>query len=86
MNSSRQAEGREWSGWDGSGGEGRGGQGARLLRWTFTGLQGFHPAQHARGTGSRLVTTIVGLLEVPGRVIVRVMVIKLSATLQTAHT
>ena len=46
MNSSRQAEGREWSGGDGSGGEGRegegragqdrAGQGARLLRWTFT--------------------------------------------------
>ena len=47
MDSSRQAEGREWSGGDGSGGEGRegegragqgrAGQGARLLRWTFTG-------------------------------------------------
>ena len=47
MDSSRQAEGREWSGGDRSGVEGRGGkgrggegrarQGARLLRWTFTG-------------------------------------------------
>ena len=45
MDSSRQAEGREWSGGDGSGvdgeggraGQGRAGQGARLLRWTFTG-------------------------------------------------
>ena len=52
MDSSRQAERREWSGGDGSGvegregegrggegrgGQGRAGQGARLLRWTFTG-------------------------------------------------
>ena len=37
MDSSRQAEGREWSGVEGTGVEGRAGQGARLLRWTFTG-------------------------------------------------
>ena len=47
MHSSRQAEGREWSGgdgsgvewrgWEGMGGQGRAGQGAQLLRWTFTG-------------------------------------------------
>ena len=42
MHSSRQAEGRKWSGGDGSGVEGmevegRARQGAQLLRWTFTG-------------------------------------------------
>ena len=30
--------GREWSGGEGRGGQGRAGQGARLLRWTFTGM------------------------------------------------
>ena len=57
--------GQEWSGGDGSGvegrgGEGRGGQGRAgqgRVPDCLGGLSrvGFHPAQHARGTGSHLV-------------------------------
>ena len=65
MHSSRQAEGREWSGGGGSGVEGRGGKGRAgqgragcpTASVDFHGL-GFNPAQHARGTGSRLVSSM----------------------------
>ena len=43
--------GREWSGGEGRGGKGRAGQG----RVPDCLGRDFHPAQHARGTGSHLV-------------------------------
>ena len=73
MDSSRQAEGREWSGGDGSGvewsgvegmgGKGRAGQGRAgqgRVPDCLGGLSrvGISSAQHARGTGSRLVLPI----------------------------